>query len=143
LIERCRRARANERNSGADETGVEATGGGDVLCATDDGAAVGEEHDVVLGDGKAQSEFVDAHLAEGFEAEGQFDEIQRTGRFMDLHGVAPAEADRDTAWIFEIAKLTARADGTGGIRRTGVDLARGSIPNIERMDTAGEIRPTD
>ncbi len=53
------------RDLGADEAGVEGAGEGDVGCALDDGAAVGEEGEGVGRALEAEEEIVEADVSRG------------------------------------------------------------------------------
>src|SRR5580692_2034554 len=84
-------------SSRSDVAGIEAPGDSYVGGSLDDGAAVGENHQFIRIEGDAQGEFVRADGRESAQARGEIGEIQGAGAFVDLHGVAAAEADGDAA----------------------------------------------
>ena len=96
---------------GADVAGVEAAGDADILGAFDDGAAIGEQGEFVGIEEEAKGELVAADGAEGGEAFGEGGEVERAVAFVDLDGVASAEADGGATGAVEIDELAAAAGG--------------------------------
>src|SRR5271163_1891408 len=81
------------RTSRSDVAGIEAPCDADVGGALNDGAAVGENHQVVGVEGDAQREFVGANRREFSEATRQLGQIEGPVAFVNLHRVAAAQAD--------------------------------------------------
>ena len=93
----------------ADVAGVESAGLVDVVGALDDGAAVGEDGELVAVGGELQQEAVVAYVAVDLEMMGQFLEVEAGGAAVrDLDGVAAAETDRVRALLAFEPRLRAR-----------------------------------
>src|SRR5690349_18440603 len=109
--------------SGADVAGVEAAGQADIGGSFDDGAAVGEDGQLIGPAEEAQAELVGAHLAQGKQAKPQILQVERAGALMDLDGVAAAQADRRPALAVEVGELALSASRTFRVARRLLDPA--------------------
>src|SRR5277367_6629747 len=90
------------RASRSDVAGIEAPCDADVGGAFNDGAAVGENHQVVGVDGDAQGEFVGADRRKFSKATRQIGQIERPVPFVNLYRVAAAQADRGAPGAVEM-----------------------------------------
>ena len=111
--------------SGADEAGVEGAGEGDVGCALDETAAVGEEGKGVGRAVETEQEVVEADGTVWLEAGAHGGEVDGAVVLVDLDGVAAAEGDVRAAFASEVREDALIADGAGGVGGAGVDLAPG------------------
>ena len=116
--------------SGADETGVEGAGEGDVRGALDDGAAVGEEGEGVRRTFEAKEKAVEADVSVGDEAVAHGGKVDGAVMLVDLDGVASAEGDVGAAFPCQMREATLSADGAVGIRGGGVHFAVVIAPEI-------------
>ena len=80
------------RGLGANVAGVEGAGDGRVFRAFDNGAAIGEDCELVGGDAEADEEVVVADFVGGggAEAAAEFGEIEAAVAFVNLDGIASA-----------------------------------------------------
>jgi hypothetical protein len=140
-IERTGNCKGKYWGSGADESGVEGAGEGDVGGALDDGAAVGEEGDGVGWALEAEEEAVEADVAVGSETVAHGGEVNGAVMLMDLNGVAAAERDVRAAFTGEMGEEALGADGAVGVGCGGVDFAAVVAPEVVREEgTAHEVR---
>src|ERR1700689_3095211 len=80
--------------SGSDIAGINAARDADVGGAFDDRAAIGKDGQLVGIENHAQSELVGAHKADAAELAGEIAKVDGARAFMNLDGVAAAQADR-------------------------------------------------
>jgi len=133
--------------SRADKAGVEGTGERDVGCASDDGAAIGEEGEGEGAAAKPEQEVIGAEVVDvGMAGEAGLHggEIQRAVALVDLDGVSAAESDVRAALAGEVREDATAADGAGGVGGGGRDLAAvktgggGQVPQIEGEQRAAK-----
>ena len=79
-----------QARSGADEAGVQGAREGDVGCALDETAAVGEEGEGVGWSVEAEEEVVETDVSVGEEAGAHGGEVDGAVVLVDLDGVAAA-----------------------------------------------------
>jgi len=115
--------RTGSVGSGANESGVEGAGEGDVGSALDEGAAVGEEGEGVGRTVEAEEESVEADGTVRGEAVAHGGEVDGAVVLVDLDGVATAEGDVRAAFAGEVREDAMGADGAVGVGGAGFDLA--------------------
>jgi hypothetical protein len=129
--------------SGTHEPRVQTARDPYICSAFHDGAAIREERQVIFGDLEPQREFIYAHVPERAKTGGKMLQIERPGAVVELNGIAAAEAHRGAALSFEVAEHPGRADTAPRVWFPSAHLPTRAFPNIERLDAAGEVRPTD
>src|ERR1019366_3200640 len=109
----------------------------DVGRAFDDGAAVREHRDLMVPAGEPQRELVTADCTQPFKPRGELRKVEWAPEFMDLNGVAAAQADRGAPAV-EPGKLVLAATGAIRIPRRHAGLANRPMPQIRREDPAAD-----
>ncbi len=122
---------------------VKAAGDPRVRSAFYDGPSIGENRELVRRREKAQREFVRAHFAQGRQPFLQCAQVQLVFAFVDLHGVAPAQADGCAPRAVEINELAEAAAGTVRARRAltcDESISCRLLPNARLTGTTHSIK---
>ena len=78
---------------------------------------------------KAQREFVGAHFAQRSQRGLKLDQVERARALVDLHGVAPAQADRRAPPAFQIREIARRPQAGQSGSRAGWSICRMPPPS--------------
>ena len=103
--------------SGADESGVEGAGDGDVGGSLDDGSTVAEEGEGERAAAEAENEVVAAEVLNvrvSAEASLERGEVDGSVVLVDLHGVAAAEGNVGAVLAGEVSEDALAADFAAG-----------------------------
>lgn len=114
----------------SDVAGVEGSGLGGIRGALDDGAAVGEEGQLVRLTGEFQDIFVVADSSVRLQAGGHAGEVYCLMAFVDLDGIAAAERYVSSGCVIEIGEVSFVAYAASGARVVGGDFGAVVGPEI-------------
>src|ERR1700728_1517033 len=132
---------ASNLRLGADVAGVEGTGHGGVLCAFQDGSAVGEDGHFVRGDPETEEEIVLADvIGRGGQPAPQCGQIYGATVLVNLDRIPPAHGDVGLRVAVEVGEFTTDAyralevaRNAHGLEMAGPYIAREQSPRYARF----------